>query len=397
MGKRDQMNLPRILFVEEDDLLCRLITWELESRGYPVVCITRMRDSRAALAFRPNVMIVDLAVAWTDDYRLIRTLAALPTPGAVIFARENAPHSSLRTAIEVARESGVEVLGTIDKPYLTDALLPLIARYNGPVESGADGDREFLRQLIADDRLIDNVTVEFQTKQCLKTNRVIGYEALARVRNRRALNPELLFSDDIELPLQFAMTDVVLDLTMGFWKALERDGRSQSVSINCSSAMLSDPDFVQNNLIAAIRSHRVPFREVIIELTDVGETGLEALKEGAERLAATGIRISIDDFGRDIRDYDRISELPFKELKLDKTLFWTCAQSKMPPLPLRELIAYCEAGRINVVVEGIETAKHRAVAKLLGAHQGQGFFWGRAMPPQFYVTFDEIAYRSRPH
>ncbi|HEX2256076.1 MAG TPA: hypothetical protein VHG92_05115, partial [Afifellaceae bacterium] len=126
MGKRDQMNLPRILFVEEDDLLCRLITWELESRGYPVVCITRMRDSRAALAFRPNVMIVDLAVAWTDDYRLIRTLAALPTPGAVIFARENTPHSSLRSAIEVARESGVEVLGTIDKPYLTDALLPLI-------------------------------------------------------------------------------------------------------------------------------------------------------------------------------------------------------------------------------------------------------------------------------
>lgn len=391
--EKDSVPLPRILFVEEDDLLCRLVTYELESHGHSVVSITRMRDSRAALAFRPHIVVIDLGMAWLDDYRLIRELGRSPVDTALILARDT-DLCSLRAARDAAAQAGVEILGVIDKPYMTHALLPVIARYKGAVD-GADGaDMRFLRQLIADDRLLDNLAVEFQPKQCLKTNRVVGYEALSRVRNRRALNPELLFSANVELALQYRATDIVVETALAFWRALDREGRAVPVSINCSAAMLSDMAFVEQSLIEAVRKGGVPMREVTVELTENGPpVDADALKAGVGRLVARGIRISIDDFGRGAANFDRITSLPFHELKLDKQVFWACAESDLPPLALRDLIAHCEANGTIAVIEGIETARHRALAKLMGAHQGQGFYWGRAMPPQFYVAFDERSCR----
>ncbi|QLC23951.1 EAL domain-containing protein [Parasphingopyxis algicola] len=141
-----------------------------------------------------------------------------------------------------------------------------------------------------------------------------------------------------------------------------------------------------DTLRETLARHAVLPKRIIIEITeDARLADFEGVLANIPKLETIGVGISIDDFGADMANFDRVSHIPFTELKVDKSIFWACAEQRLPMSMLTGILEFCRARRTKSVVEGIETPAHLAFAKLAGADYGQGLYWGRSMPPQFIL------------
>jgi EAL domain-containing protein (putative c-di-GMP-specific phosphodiesterase class I) len=123
-----------------------------------------------------------------------------------------------------------------------------------------------------------------------------------------------------------------------------------------------------------------------IELTEISYSGLDGrLLENMHELGTMGIPVSLDDFGKGATNFDRISDLPVSEVKIDRKIFQKCLKGEFPASLLKEIIDYCRSRMIGTVIEGIETVDDLVLAKSLGADCGQGFYWGKPVPLETIV------------
>ena len=112
-----------------------------------------------------------------------------------------------------ARAGKAQIVATIAKPFEPDMLAELIDRHVQDSQK-VDLDSEYIKALIASDRLLENLVVEFQSKHALVDGRVVGYEGLSRLEARRAISPATIFSAGTEMSLEIEATINVIDQVM---------------------------------------------------------------------------------------------------------------------------------------------------------------------------------------
>lgn len=372
------------MFLEDEEALSRSLQDNLEQAKISAACIASPDDQPAGLAFGPDMIVVNPATSAKDAFGLFEEAAR--TSPSVPFVLASSDNPALIGHVgHAARKNAIRVTARIDRPYSIPALTDIAATCTPDQPRTEGGDEALIKALIRTDRLIPNVSVEFQSKHNLKTNAIVGFEALTRLRPRRAINPEMIFSQLVDVDVEYAATEIVIDMSARFGAALQHAGRSHTVSLNCSAAVLAHDGFIQR-LDAAIRRYRISPQRLIVEITEDSRLAdLDELTGKMRALERLGVGVSIDDFGTGMANLDRVSRLPFSELKIDKSIFWACAEGRLPMSMLTGILEFCRSRRTKSVIEGVETHTQLAHAKLLGADYGQGFYWGRAAPPQFLV------------
>ena len=98
-----------------------------------------------------------------------------------------------------------------------------------------------------------------------------------------------------------------------------------------------------------------------------------------EALAATGLRISIDDYGTGQSTLAYLKNLPANEIKIDKTFVLGIETSRNDQLLVQSTVALAHGLGYAVVAEGVET---RAVLDLLagyGCDIAQGWLISRPL------------------
>ena len=110
-------------------------------------------------------------------------------------------------------------------------------------------------------------------------------------------------------------------------------------------------------------------------LEDTDEAGA-ALR----RLAAIGVRISLDDFGSGLSALGRLRDLPFDELKIDRTFIAGIQADDRDLQITRSAIDLGHSLDLAVVAEGLESPAdwHRLAA--LGCDAAQGFALSQPLP-----------------
>jgi len=71
-----------------------------------------------------------------------------------------------------------------------------------------------------------------------------------------------------------------------------------------------------------------------------------------------GIQVSVDDYGTGYSSLAYISQLPFNELKIDKSFILDLADSKRNLTIVKTTIDMAKSLELKVVAEGIESANH---------------------------------------
>ena len=200
----------------------------------------------------------------------------------------------------------------------------------------------------------DEFEVYYQPRVCVKSNRIIGAEALVRWRH-----PERgLVAPNVFIPV-CESTGLIRKLGI---KVFERAVRQQAawaarghhlqVSVNLSPRQFSDPDLLNDLSKALYQSGCNPAR-IELEVTESVLLGSDhrpaATLEAIEKL---GVSIALDDFGTGYSNLTYLQRYPIHTLKIDKTFIHGPGDEK----PLAEMIvSLCRLMQLHVVAEGVET------------------------------------------
>jgi len=230
----------------------------------------------------------------------------------------------------------------------------------------------------------DELVVHYQPIVDLRTERIVGFEALVRWQHpQRGLVPPAAF-----IPLA-EETDLIIPLgAIVLEKACRqaREWRDQwpgerlVMSVNLSPRQFADPGLVAS-IAAVLRDTALEPSGLELEITetavmDRSEAGMRALAD----LRALGVRLVLDDFGTGYSSLAYLRHLPLDTIKVDRS-FVTELDERDPNVAIvRAVLSLAHGLGVSVVAEGIETASQMERLRELGCDLGQGYVWARPMP-----------------
>ena len=132
-----------------------------------------------------------------------------------------------------------------------------------------------------------------------------------------------------------------------------------------------------------MRSTRVPVDRLTLEITesiimDDPRRALEVLTQ----LHDVGVSISIDDFGTGYSSLSYLKKLPAQEIKIDKSFVLEMDHNPDDRTIVHSTIELAHNLGLRVVAEGVSSQLAWEQLKRLGCDEGQGYHFGRPMPPE---------------
>jgi len=212
----------------------------------------------------------------------------------------------------------------------------------------------------------------------LKSKRIVSFESLARWRHpvRGFVPPDTLIPLAEELGLMEQLSGQL------FGDAC-RDAATWpddiSLSFNFSPSQISDRTFA-NSVLTVLHDNGMPAHRLEAEITESAlATDLGSTRQVLQTLRNSGVRIVIDDFGTGYSSFYHLYELQFDKLKIDKRFIQELGTSAESDVLIRAIIGLSKGLDLRVTTEGVETAAQAKAAFQHGAHQAQGFLFGKAI------------------
>jgi EAL domain-containing protein (putative c-di-GMP-specific phosphodiesterase class I) len=107
-------------------------------------------------------------------------------------------------------------------------------------------------------------------------------------------------------------------------------------------------------------------------------------------LRALGARTALTRFGTGSTPLANLRRLPIDLLKVDRTGFTDPAGPGGPPAPIIEaVVGLSRRLGVRVIAAGLEAEAHLDVVRAAGCHYGQGYLFGRPVPPEHLEAFLE--------
>lgn len=227
----------------------------------------------------------------------------------------------------------------------------------------------------------DRVVPHFQPKVHLKTGRVVGFEALLRLQSPEGVQgPAILMPafEDVETAraLGRRMLERVIDRS-SLWRP------KGYVAVNASSAELRQPDYAET-LLQLLQARGLAPRDLQIEVTETVciDSGAAMVRRNLDILHGAGVGIALDDFGTGFASARHLKELPISLIKIDRSFVAGLIEDQRDRAIVMALV---QAGRglaLPVTAEGVETREQADLLAALGCPIGQGFYFGRPVPPE---------------
>lgn len=220
----------------------------------------------------------------------------------------------------------------------------------------------------------------FQPKICLKTNRMLGVEVLARWQHpEKGLLLPSLFLDVVEQDqLHDQLFECLLEQGLKLHKYLYSIGESLVFSYNIEASQLLIEGFAQH-LIKKVRKAGLPVRFITLEITEKQTLPLDmASIENITTLIRSGVSLSLDDFGSGFSSITRLAQLPFHQIKLDAGFVARSSGFKESRI-IESIVSLASSLNLEIVAEGVETDKQRKHLTQLGIDSAQGYLFHKPM------------------
>ena len=228
-----------------------------------------------------------------------------------------------------------------------------------------------------------DIEVHYQPIVALRTGAVVGVEALARWDHpeRGPIGPTEFVAVAEQNGLIRELGHHVLRTACAELAGVQTsEGLQITLGVNVSGRELNDPGCAQR-VQQVLAETGFPADHLVLEVTESLVDGESpAAVATLHQLRAAGLKVSIDDFGTGYSSLSRLDTLPADVLKLDRSFIATLDSSPRRAQMLRSLVAMCAALGLDVVAEGVETAKQEAAVGAVGCTFAQGWRYGRAVP-----------------
>lgn len=234
----------------------------------------------------------------------------------------------------------------------------------------------------------------YQPKIDIRTDEVIGYEALLRwLRPDNTMIPPLKFIPVAESTgLIVQIGEWILWEACRFLARQHAHGNLVTVSVNLSARQFTDQDLPA--LVGHILQRTgTPAGYLILEITEsmlMGDT--DAAITQLNELKRLGIALSIDDFGTGYSSLSYLKRFPVDELKIDRSFVKDIPDDKNDMDITAAIIAMAQKMELRVVAEGVETAAQVDFLLDNACYLVQGYFFSMPLAEQQLAN---LTFRSK--
>ena len=220
----------------------------------------------------------------------------------------------------------------------------------------------------------------YQPKIELKTMRLVGAEALVRARHptRGVVAPYFFLPDASEEDL-LALTERVILTALGDWDIFNENGVAMKFAVNvpvCAFVKLPIP-----RMLREARPRAANWPGMVLEVTeDQIIHDLNLANDVAGDLRALNCTLALDDFGAGYSSLARLRQLPFSELKIDRSYVMNCDKDPLSAGLCETIVELSKRFGLKTVAEGIETVHESHKLQGIGCQVGQGYLFSRPMP-----------------
>ncbi|MBI2709812.1 MAG: EAL domain-containing protein [Actinobacteria bacterium] len=229
----------------------------------------------------------------------------------------------------------------------------------------------------------EGLRLHYQPLVDLHTGRAIGAEALLRVLDpQQGLLPPSRFlgiAEDTRLIVEVGAW--VLDEACAQLARWDVAGFGRLVvAVNVSAAELSATGFA-DKVRGALERHHVDPRRLRLELGEHSVLMAPAdTVEELQALAETGVSIGLDDFGTGSSSLALLRDVPVRFVKIDPSFVRRIEQPTGAAL-VEAIVALARSTGLQVVAEGVETARQLELLAQMGCDAAQGHLFAPASPP----------------
>ena len=332
--------------------------------------------------FDPDLIILDVALGVSDAFAILRSQIP-PSYRGVVSIVSGKGIDVVMDVMLLGERLGFRMGKPTLKPFNSEDIWDLVSAADELLErrsigewamgeqAAAPASRDLRLRQALDEGLLE---VWYQPKLEVATGLVAGAEALIRARapDGEIITPYILLRDAAKEDM-LRLTDYVLTKVVKDSGPLASLGFSKKLSVNVPASYLMQDDPCRIVRKAKILSH---WPGLIFEITeDEALHDVVDVQMIATQLKLYSVSLSIDDFGAAYSSLSRLRDLPFTELKLDRSFVHHCStDSKRRSICASVLALGAELG-LNTVAEGVEDVADMHVLSELGCDQVQGYIF----------------------
>jgi EAL domain-containing protein (putative c-di-GMP-specific phosphodiesterase class I) len=226
----------------------------------------------------------------------------------------------------------------------------------------------------------------YQPKIDLRTKRLVGAEGLVRARHpeRGVLGPGVFLPGASEADM-LALTERVIITALRDWEVCAAHGLSAiKFAVNVPVTALTK---LPLTTILREEQPRAPnFPGLIMEVTeDEIVNDLQTANDVAAALRSFNCHLALDDFGAGYSSLARLRQLPFSELKIDRSYVTDCHSDKMNAGLCEVIVELGKRFGLKTVAEGIESHHESHKLQGIGCNVGQGYLFAKPMSPNQFL------------
>ena len=237
----------------------------------------------------------------------------------------------------------------------------------------------------------------YQPQICLKSNAIVGFEALLRWNS---------LEHGLISPLQFIPLAEQSGLinNMGKWVLLEAckfikqmDALAGNIhiAVNISAKQIIAADFIAS-ILKVIGDTGIKPSQLEIEITEsIMLTSMEEVIYKLNELKAIGVKISLDDFGTGFSSLTYLRRLPVEILKLDKSFIDMITIDVQGAKIIASIINMAHTVNMKVVAEGVETQQQLDYLHNNNCDIIQGYIFSKPVMPESALALLEAFRENR--
>jgi EAL domain-containing protein (putative c-di-GMP-specific phosphodiesterase class I) len=372
---------PFCYVVDDDASIRHFLSLVLHGAGIDTMEFPDGAGLRAAIERRiPDLVFLNISLEAADS---IETVIALGRSGF----RGHVQLMSMRGAAvldhvkNIGLQHRLNMLPVLKKPFETEAIVQILHDLKLGAPAGATSQMDL-------DEAINSGWIEFwyQPKIDLRKKQLAGAEAYARARHpvHGIAMPGAFMPNATETSV-IALSEMALHSALKAGLTFSKLGLNLRLTVN-----IPVPALERIRVEDIVRSYRPQASKWAGLIIDVPEeqivTDLALAGELSTRLERCNVRLAIDDFGRGTSSLARLGEMPFHELKLDRSFVADCGTDKVnAPLCKTVIDLAHNYGRVAVAI-GIEKAADAMALVSMGCDYGQGFLLGQPMPEERFIS-----------
>lgn len=267
---------------------------------------------------------------------------------------------------------------------------------DGNVYEGKHLDIAYMRRYDEIERAIDRALqhtsfdVYFQPIYSTKEKKIVAAEALLRMYDE-----EMGFvSPDEFIPIaekNGKIIDIGHLVIEHVCRFLQRED-IKKYGLRYIEVNLSVVECMQENLPEELKQimekYNVDCSQLNLEITETAlAQNQDVLVENMQKINEMGITFSLDDYGTGYSTITYMMTMPFKIVKIDKSILWSSFENEKAMIALCASINMIKDMEMEIVVEGIESEEMADKLSELGCDFLQGFYFSRPLPEEEFLKF----------